>query len=352
MNLHVRSLWSAFNIDPMHTVLELATALICDRVQICVGEATRRWVAATGRPAEEFEDACRAFATSARITVNFHPDRLDNRGRTVAQGLRHDGRYVSQWVTGVSSGSRSAIRGGERERFERDLFGDVYAYADPHTIEFPIYGALDNERDPFGGSPRFGSSYLVLRPGTHRRVTLCMGDSHAGPADVGTFDSPALVVAGLAEQPRRRERSPARELDGYIEAQIHGGVDLSTDVEMVVFDPSFLGTSIEDELVAAGFEYGFAVACHEGSVLDPVTIDDEFRGSLVRPLALKIARADGLIDVRCLGTYAATLGPAALPTPDGDTPDSPLQLVKYLWHTLVAYGHPWHPSERESPVDT
>ena len=49
---------------------------------------------------------------SARITVNFHPDRVLADGRTVAQRLAAEGRYRSQFETGISSGGLTAYAGG------------------------------------------------------------------------------------------------------------------------------------------------------------------------------------------------------------------------------------------------
>ena len=48
-----------------------------------------------------------------------------------------------------------------------------------------------------------------------------------------------------------RSVHPSRDLDGYVEAQIHGGVSLAGDVEAVVLDPSFEGTAVEADLAAA-----------------------------------------------------------------------------------------------------
>src|SRR5687768_9265840 len=160
--------------------------------------------------------------------------------------------------------------------------------ADPATHEFPVYGALDLMRDPHGGSPRFGSSYLVLAPNVRARTTLCVGDSHLGPRDVGTLDAPWSLLAGLAEQAASGSLldrglgvedldrvldgeivpgTPSRCLDGYIEAQVHGGVDLATDVEAIVLDPSFGGTNTEQDITAAASRYGFEVRWHGGSNL-------------------------------------------------------------------------------------
>lgn len=219
--------------------------------------AQARWRRATANEAALRWDA--QAAEVGRLTINFHPDRVAKDGRTVAEGMLADGRYRSQWATGISSGSRSAIAGGARHRFERALFGGAYDDADPARVEFPVYGAFDLLVDRHGGSPRFGSAFLVLHDHLRARTTLCAGDSHTGPDDVATFDEPWPVLAALAEQAARHRlldrhlgvdsllaalsgslapARPARSLDGYIEAQVHGGVALDRDVAMIVADPS------------------------------------------------------------------------------------------------------------------
>jgi hypothetical protein len=162
--------------------------------------AAERWDAAVGATLGSLDRWGSRFGAAGRLTLNFHPDRIGRQGVTVARALLTDGRYQSQWVTGLSAGSRSAIVGGERHRWERDLFGRAYEGADAATTQFPVYGSLDLAFDPHGGSPRFGSSFVVLRRHVLDRTTLCVGDSHMGPRDVGTTDEPWAVLAGLAEQ--------------------------------------------------------------------------------------------------------------------------------------------------------
>ena len=108
---------------------------------------------------------------NCRLTVNFHPDRVLANGSSVADGLLGTGEYRSQWLTGLSSGGRTAVPGGDRDRWEAELFGDAYADASDTR---PVYGALDVTRDPFGGSPRFGSCFLVLRQHCLDRATICL----------------------------------------------------------------------------------------------------------------------------------------------------------------------------------
>lgn len=318
----------------------------------------RLWSEAIG-DSMSLDAAVELFRDSGRVTLNFHPDRVSRLGLSVAAGLLRDGSYRSQWVTGISAGSRSAIAGGERQRFERELFGGAYDSASPEGQELPVYGSFDLLFDPHGGSPRFGSSFVVLHRHVLGRTTLCIGDSHMGPRDVGTVDSPWSLLAALAGQAARgvlldralgrdeflsalrgawRPQRPSRCLDGYVEAQVHDGVSLADDVEAIVLDPSFRSTHVEDDLASASERYGFDLRWHQGSELHVDDVPDDFRGPTMPGLAERVARADGIVDARAIGIAARSVqvhAPSAL----GDPPDSELQQLKYLWHTVLAHGH-------------
>lgn len=336
--------------------MEAVTA-ITRRAKAARPEAEDRW-AGSAPGTDSLDGWVRRFQDAGRLTLNFHPDRLARDGRTVAAGLAVDGAYRSQWITGISSGSRSAIRGGERQRFERKLFAGAYDDANPSAGKHPAYGSFDLLFDDHGGSPRFGSSYVVLAPLVRAQTTLCLGDSHMRPSDVGTFVEPSSLLAGLAEQASRhdllgRDLDPgvllqalegtyrsgraSRTLDGYIEIQVHGGVSLTEHVEAIILDPSFRGTAVERDLMTAADKYDFELACHCGSELDANDVPDDFRGPTMPPLARKVARPDGIVDVQVIGAAAARER-FEEPTKSGDPPDSTLQQLKYLWHTLLARG--------------
>jgi len=305
------------------------------------------------------------FRTTGRLTLNLHPDRVDRSGRTVAAGLAADGVYRSQWVTGISAGSRSAVRGGDRERFERELFSGVYDEVAPLSGQHPVYGALDVLLDAHGGSPRFGSSYLVLGSHVRERTTFCLGDSHQTPRDAGTFQRPWSVLAGLAEQARQRRLlnrglgtdvlrgmlrgsfqlgRATRELDGYIEIQVHGGVSLVDDVEAMVLDPSLRGTVVERDLDAVVDRFGVELRWHGGSELHVDDVPSDFRGPSMPTLAREVAGSDGVVHARAIGVAAARLA-FTDPTPDGDDAASAMQQLKYLWHTVLAHGHDAEPMD-------
>ena len=318
-----------------------------------------RWSGATRSVTDEPLDAwVDRFREAGRLTLNFHPDRVGSLGIGVSAALLETGRYLSQWTTGVSAGSRSAVPGGERQAWESSVFDGAYLGADPSVTDHPVYGSLDLLLDPHGGSPRFGSSFVILHRHVRERTTLCLGDSHLGPTDIGTFDEPACVLAGLAEQAEGHDLldrglgiddlleacrgsylsvRPARDLDGYIEAQVHGGVSLAIDVETIVVDPSFEGTEVGSDLEAAAERYQFELAWHGGSEIRIGEVPDDFRGPAMLDLARRIARPDDVIDARAIGNYARSAF-VSEPTIAGDPPESDLQQVKYLWHTLLACG--------------
>jgi hypothetical protein len=292
------------------------------------------------------------------LTVNFHPDRVARSGDTVAAGLARSGRYVSQWVTGISNGGRSAFPGGERRRWEDELFDGAYSDVDPDLVPMPVYGAWDLLGDPHGGSPRFGSCFLVLSDHVRGRATICLGDSHAGPTDIGTFDAPWSVLAGLAEQAERGELlgvafperdlgrlverpptlpEPRRDLDHYVEMQVHGGVELRHDVDAIVADPSFRDTPVHALLEEVARRDAVELRWHGGSELAADCVPLDFRGPTMREVGRRSARPDGIIDAHSIGRAARAIGWTP-PEPSGDPPESDAQQLKYLWHTLLAFG--------------
>lgn len=341
-------------MDPPRTRWERAVDAVRRRAAADRDEATER---VERRLSVDPAVAADQLLTAGRLTLNFHPDRISAGGHSVAAGLNADGRYRSQWATWISNGGRSAVVGGQRHRWEQALFGDAYDGADPLVDDFPVYGAFDLLRDPFGGSPRFGSSYVVLAPPVFERTTFCVGDSHVGPTDVGTADEMTSILAGLAEQAangallgrdlgvaellgllagRRVIDGPGRELDHYVEAQIHGGVDLASDVTEIVVDPSFRDTPVDAELTVAAQRFGFRIGWHDGSELAVDDVPDDFRGPEMPDLARRVT-TDGPVDAAAIGRAARALrlGP---PTIDGDDPSSDAQQLKYLWHTVLAHG--------------
>ena len=62
----------------------------------------------------------------ARVTLNFHPDRILPSGHAVIESLLAEGIYHNQFITSVTNGSKTAYPGGDRDQWERLLFGGAY----------------------------------------------------------------------------------------------------------------------------------------------------------------------------------------------------------------------------------
>lgn len=296
------------------------------------------------------EELVAAVRRHARVTLNFHPDRLLADGRSVAEALWDEGLYRSQFETGISNGSRTAFPGGTRDLWEERLFGGAYQRPGVGPEERPRYGALNLMHYPDGASPRFGSCHLRLRPEVLGRCTFLFGDSYAEPEVAGTIDAfePVLaavlasgwapdMLAALLEP--RPSAGPGRALDDYVEAQVHGEVWLRRDAEALVVDPSFLGTSTGRVLQALAEREGVQFEVHAGFELPAEEVPPEFRGPAIPPLARRVVRDFGSgaarIDAELIGRAAA----AAVRTPEEWEPlDESLQHLKQLWHVLVRFG--------------
>ena len=311
------------------------------------------------------------------MALHFHPDRIAGDGRTVARALLDEGRYLSQFRTGISNGGLTARPGGDRDKWEERLFGGAYQQVGVAPGERPTYGGLDLVRHPDGPCPRFGSCRLQLRREVLERCTFSFGDSVTRPTALATLDvfepvlaalleaaeagghtsvlSPCDTVPGirevgvadlvallLGERPPSSE--PGRALDDYIEAQVHGEVLLGRDAEALIADPSFQGTETGRQLEAVARRYGFTLAWHRGFVLEAEDVPVDFRGRAVAELAGRIASelgdGSGRLDAELIGRAARAVALGAFgPAGSGDRV-ALLQLIKQLWHVLVAYGKP------------
>ena len=262
---------------------------------------------------------------SLRVTLNFHPDRLMGRA-TVLQRLAHDGRYRSQFETGTSNGGPTAHPGGDRWRWEQRIFG--HAYDDAPAAERPKYGALDHRRRPMGGAPRFGSAHLRLTRSVLDRTTFCFPDSVFEPTALGTADRFGLfpLVERFDARPLTDEIEAAEGglLDDYVEAHVHGPVELASDVEAVVLDPCFRRSPVEEQARALGVP----VEWHEGRRLTVAALAEHpvFRGLRTVEVGRRIA-VDELLDASVIG-HAVRAG-------QEDPQD-----LKRVWHCVARFGHP------------
>jgi hypothetical protein len=226
--------------------------------------------------------------------------------------------YRNQFETGLSSGSVSAFPGGKRDAWENTLFGGAYHADGVTNRERPKYGALELVRYPDGPIPRFGSCYFVLRQSVaeHTSFTFMGSEDPRATERVGTigrmhsvmaallaeieaggmttppwppYRAPTLGVAQLTiprllhlfhelAQPRKDPAvgKAGRVLDTQIEAQVHGPINLSRDVELLVADPSFAASATGAVLRELAQRYDIPLHWHCGFRLAVLDVPDVF----------------------------------------------------------------------------
>lgn len=289
-----------------------------------------RWAAAA---VTHVRDLSRGDALdgSLRVTLSFHPDR-GSAGSTVLEHLVQDGVYRSQFETGTSNGGLTAHPGGDRWQWEQRIFGG--AYHDAPARERPKYGALNHRQRRIGGALRFGSSHLRLADQVRDRTTFCFPDSALGPTDFGTAErfcltdlADAFDILAVTDW---SEADTGGVLDDYIEAHVHGVINLSTDVEAIVLDPCYRATPVE----AQAHLLPVPVEWHEGRRLsvDELSRHPSFRGPRIVEVGIEIAE-QGWLDARIVGSAVAA---------GGHDP----QDVKKVWHHVARFGQP---EARSSP---
>ena len=248
------------------------------------------------------------------MTLHFHPDRLAA-GTPILQLMAHDGVYRSQFETGTSNGGLTAHPGGDRWQRESRIF--AAAHDNGPAAGRPKYGSLNYRRRLAGGSPRFGSAYLRLAAHTLARTTFCYPDSVFEPEHFGVASRLSTLVA-LAEAD---DKDP---LDDYIEAQVHGVVDLTRDAEALVLDPCYRSTPTE----AAARRLACPVEWHGGFTLTTTELRRHpgYRGQEFVDLGISLAR-NGRLDPRILGEASCT----------GQYDE---QALKRVWHYVARSGSP------------
>lgn len=315
---------------------------------------------------ETYGKSVKAIKANARISLHFHPDRLDHQMVSVAESLMKDGVYKSQFETGISNGSVTAHQGGERDLWEERMFGGAFQFNGILNRERPKYGALNLMLHSDGPAPRFGSCYFLLSPNVSYRSTYTYMDSHLNLKQKGTYQEFDLLIAALLAESFSREfvlgeremrppqlihhfltnlskipinpiLQPNRNLDSYIEAQVHGDISLENDVEALVADCSYQGTDIGQMLEQICSKYSISMYWRKGYKLNVEDVPADFRGPKMPCLAERIAQSD-YIDARTIGLAVKDLYHHPENWKDDGSIKNMLQELKLLWHVLVRYG--------------
>lgn len=332
-----------------------------------------------GLTLDDYNEAMELVRQHGRIVAHFHPDRFGGKPANVAECLLSEGVYRNQFETGLSSGSPTAVPGGERDDWERALFGGAYHTEGVLASERPKYGSLELIRFPDGPAPRFGSCYFVLRGVAARASIAFMGseDPHATnragtlatphavmaallaeienggiatppwpPFRAPTLGMPGITVRGFCDalkmlcdrRPNPSLGEPGRVLDTGVEAQVHGPIRLDRDVEMLVADPAFAHRPVGQTLIELADQYGFDSHWHCGFRLPVRDVPDDFRGPAMPRIAERIAGMDGMLDSAVIGRGAASLHHDPGQWSEWGGYFDVLRLFRQLWHVLVHFG--------------
>ncbi|MCA1057488.1 DUF3626 domain-containing protein [Rossellomorea aquimaris] len=315
---------------------------------------------------EVFEQVVHQIKTNAQIGLHFHPDRPTPAMKNVAESLLELGEYKSQFETFISNGKVSPHSGGDRDQWEASLFGGAYQTEGILMSERPKYGALNLMVHPDGPSPRFGSCYFLLSSKVSTRSTFTYLDSHQNPFEKGTYQEFDMILAALLEEIFLRDFAlgeknmtptkfvhhvlnhlehgrkgivASRNLNHYIESQIHGSISLKEDVEVLVADPSFKNTTVGKILEQMCLKYAIGLQWHMGFILHVDDVPSDFRGPTMPSLAKRIS-LENKIDAYTIGLAVQDLKQNPNAWIDRGTFEEVLQELKLLWHVLVKYGRP------------
>lgn len=305
------------------------------------------------------------------VIINFHPDRISSNGNLIIEGILKEGKYYSQFRTGTSSGSKTAYAGGERDLWEKELFGGCYHTRGTNNDRRVKYGSLNILNYKDGASPRFGSCYFKLNKNIMNRCTFTFGDSHLKPKFIGTKDSFYSIMRAILDEVVHKKRFfnsydynfikaikyiskmnqdnlttqngiMGRALDDYIEAQIHGDINLMCDVDCLVVDESFRESEILQYILNISKDFNIDVQWIPCRKIITDNIPDEFRGSMIKPFAKKILKelqiSSEYIDANIIGSASRYLEYNPNIWLEFGNSSQTFQYLKQLWHVLVQYG--------------
>jgi len=209
----------------------------------------------------------------------------------------------------------------------------------------------------------------MLFPSVSCRTTYTYGGSQDDPPEKGTLEEFDFIIAGVLKDaffrdfalgekdltprklidhllynlelpyPNPLSHMPKRNLNHYIEAQVHGDISLSDDVEILVADPSFKGTDIGRMLEQLCLKYSIKLVWNTGFYMKPEEVPSDFRGPTMPSLATRIAK-NGYVDAHVIGDAVNDLKRNPTTWCDRGSYEAVLQELKYMWHVLVRFGKP------------
>jgi hypothetical protein len=217
-----------------------------------------------GVSAAELDDTGVHLRDRAPVIMQFRPERHPPLGGpALIDSFLAEPVYKNQFQTMTSCGTFAPFPGQCRDEWERTLFGGAYHEHELIPEERPKYGGFSALADPGGSSCwSYGRCFFELRHEVKAHTTFCPVDSsYCGAEQVCTIDTWEILldlVAWVDPEFARDvvtvaaggEPDQVRHYRGsFIEAQVHGDVDLRRDVEHLVIGLEYVSTEYEEKLL-------------------------------------------------------------------------------------------------------
>ena len=126
-------------------------------------------------------------------------------------------------------------------------------------------------------------------------------------------------------------------LDSYVEAQIHGPINLQEDVEKLVVDRSLHDTEMEDTVEQLALEYSIEVEWYDGYTAMVEDLPVEFRGYEIDRLMRRIA-PDGELTAAKIGVASNSFHKQPDHWAEWNDGGEGLTYFRRVWHALVYHG--------------
>lgn len=190
-----------------------------------------------GYSKEDFKNAIEFIKNRSQIVIHVKLD-------VIHQFLINDTHYRNQFETKTSSGALSEL---SRKDWEKNLFGNVYDSA--AAFERVKYGAINITNDPKGVQCAYGygNCYFVLKDSVKERTSFVHGDSASKEMHMCSFDDYTQILYYIDDHLLNEVVKIANNkiphsnyvYSPYIEMQIHGPVELNSDIEKLVIHDSY-----------------------------------------------------------------------------------------------------------------
>lgn len=234
----------------------------------------------------DLEQALAFLDQQAPLTINLPPSISCEGGQeSIFASLQEDGIYKNLWERGSRPSHPKAPRRSKADFLfkEHNTFAGTYNQAAPE--ERPHYGALNFLLAPEGGAAVYGPGVLILDNKVKQRTSFHPRDSRfTRMENAGAMEAMAGCLLSKTDDDLKQllEVATGRRPHGqygpdghpqaftgsnYIEAQIHGPVDLSEDLAGVALHRKYQGTPSGADAEAMARQFDVPLTWYDDAAL-------------------------------------------------------------------------------------